>query len=104
MAGFRVGEGVLRRKPIEQIEDTEGGEGAGLRRTLGLWQLTAIGVGGIIGAGIFTLAGTVANGTAGPAVLVSFLIAGVGYAVLGELAGWFIGWDLLLGSRWSWWS
>jgi APA family basic amino acid/polyamine antiporter len=121
MAGFRMGEGVLRRKPIEQIEDTEGGAGAGLQRTLGLWQLTAIGVGGIIGAGIFTLAGTVANGTAGPAVLVSFLIAGVasaaaalsyaefagmipkagsaytyGYVVLGELAGWFIGWDLLL--------
>lgn len=84
-------------------------------------QLTAIGVGGIIGAGIFTLAGTVANETAGPAVLVSFLIAGLasacaalsyaefaglipkagsaytyGYAVLGEFAGWFIGWDLLL--------
>ncbi|MET8818151.1 amino acid permease [Streptomyces rochei] len=121
MAGFRMGEGVLRRKPIEQIEDTEGGEGSGLQRTLGLWQLTAIGVGGIIGAGIFTLAGTVANGTAGPAVLISFLIAGVasaaaalsyaefagmipkagsaytyGYAVLGEMAGWFIGWDLLL--------
>ncbi len=121
VAGFRMGEGVLRRKPIEHIEDTEGGEGTGLQRTLGLWQLTAIGVGGIIGAGIFTLAGTVANGTAGPAVLVSFLIAGVasaaaalsyaefagmipkagsaytyGYAVLGELAGWFIGWDLLL--------
>ncbi|AKZ59647.1 putative amino acid permease YfnA [Streptomyces ambofaciens ATCC 23877] len=121
MAGFRMGEGVLRRKPIEHIEDTEGGEGGGLQRTLGLWQLTAIGVGGIIGAGIFTLAGTVANGTAGPAVLISFLIAGVasaaaalsyaefaglipkagsaytyGYAVLGELVGWFIGWDLLL--------
>ncbi|MGZ3102805.1 amino acid permease [Streptomyces sp. H72] len=121
MAGFRMGEGVLRRKPIERIEDTEGGEGGGLQRTLGLWQLTAIGVGGIIGAGIFTLAGTVANGTAGPAVLISFLIAGIasaaaalsyaefaglipkagsaytyGYAVLGELVGWFIGWDLLL--------
>jgi APA family basic amino acid/polyamine antiporter len=86
-----------------------------------LWQLTAIGVGGIIGAGIFALAGAVANETAGPAVLVSFLIAGVasaaaalsyaefagmipkagsaytyGYAVLGEIVGWFIGWDLLL--------
>ncbi|MYR44177.1 amino acid permease [Streptomyces sp. SID5910] len=121
MAGFRMGEGVLRRKPIEHIEDTEAGEGTGLVRSLGLWQLTAIGVGGIIGAGIFTLAGTVANGTAGPAVLISFLIAGVasaaaalsyaefaglipkagsaytyGYAVLGELVGWFIGWDLLL--------
>lgn len=119
MARFRMGEGVLRRKPIEYIEETE--SGGGLVRSLGLWQLTAIGVGGIIGAGIFTLAGTVANGTAGPAVLVSFLIAGVasaaaalsyaefaglipkagsaytyGYAVLGELVGWFIGWDLLL--------
>ncbi|GAA2544962.1 MULTISPECIES: amino acid permease [Streptomyces] len=121
MAGFRMGEGILRRKPIEHIEETEVGEGTRLERTLGLGQLTAIGVGGIIGAGIFTLAGTVANGTAGPAVLISFLIAGVasaaaalsyaefaglipkagsaytyGYAVLGELAGWFIGWDLLL--------
>jgi len=109
---------ILRRKPLEHIEEVEGG---GLRRTLGLWQLTAIGVGGIIGAGIFSLAGAVANQTAGPAVLFSFLIAGVasaaaafsyaefaglipragsaytyGYAVLGEFAGWFIGWDLLL--------
>ncbi|MFI5683493.1 amino acid permease [Streptomyces sp. NPDC051636] len=121
MARLRTGEGILRRKPIEHIEETELGEGPRLDKSLGLWQLTAIGVGGIIGAGIFTLAGTVANGTAGPAVLVSFLIAGVasaaaalsyaefagmipkagsaytyGYAVLGEFAGWFIGWDLLL--------
>ncbi|MET9293898.1 amino acid permease [Streptomyces sp. NPDC003077] len=118
---LRAGRGVLRRKPIALIQESEGGAGQQLQRALGLWQLTAIGVGGIIGAGIFTLAGTVANGKAGPAVLVSFLIAGVasaaaafsyaefaglipkagsaytyGYAVLGELAGWFIGWDLLL--------
>ncbi|GAA4105179.1 amino acid permease [Actinomadura miaoliensis] len=110
---------MLRRKPIEQIDDEAGS--TGLRRTLGLWQLTAIGVGGIIGAGIFSLAGAVANETAGPGVLISFLIAGVasaaaafsyaefaglipragsaytyGYAVLGEFAGWAIGWDLLL--------
>ncbi|MGW1893617.1 amino acid permease [Streptomyces sp. NPDC002004] len=121
MAGLRMGEGVLRRKPIEHIEEPEGTASQRLTRTLGLWQLTAIGVGGIIGAGIFTLAGTVANGIAGPAVVVSFLIAGLasaaaalsyaefaglipkagsaytyGYAVLGEFAGWFIGWDLLL--------
>ncbi|MEU6197238.1 amino acid permease [Streptomyces sp. NPDC047061] len=121
MAKLRAGEGILRRKPIEHFEETEVGEGPGLDRSLGLWQLTAIGVGGIIGAGIFTLAGTVANETAGPAVLVSFLVAGLasacaalsyaefaglipkagsaytyGYAVLGEFAGWFIGWDLLL--------
>jgi APA family basic amino acid/polyamine antiporter len=113
------GRGIFRRKPV-------GGpaldvEHEGLERTLGLWQLTAIGLGAIIGAGIFSLAGAVANETAGPAVTVSFLIAGVasaaaafsyaefaglipqagsaytyGYAVLGELAGWFIGWDLLL--------
>ncbi|MFD7446099.1 amino acid permease [Streptomyces sp. NPDC059909] len=119
MAGLRMGQGVLRRKPIELIE--EGPPSEQLTRTLGLWQLTAIGIGGIIGAGIFALAGAVANQTAGPAVLLSFLIAGVasaaaafsyaefagmipkagsaytyGYAVLGELAGWFIGWDLLL--------
>ncbi len=109
--------GFFRRKPIELIED----EASGLQRALGLWQLTAIGVGGIIGAGIFALAGAVANEKAGPAVLISFLIAGVasaaaalsyaefaglipragsaytyGYAVLGEPVGWFIGWDLLL--------
>ncbi|MFF5013041.1 APC family permease [Streptomyces sp. NPDC001165] len=121
MAKLRMGEGILRRKPIEHIEDTEISEGPRLDRSLGLWQLTAIGIGGIIGAGIFTLAGTVAHETAGPAVLVSFLIAGLasacaalsyaefaglipkagsaytyGYAVLGEFAGWFIGWDLLL--------
>ncbi|MFD8819504.1 amino acid permease, partial [Streptomyces sp. NPDC059627] len=121
MAKLRMGEGILRRKPIEHFEETEVTEGPRLDRSLGLWQLTAIGVGGIIGAGIFTLAGTVANETAGPAVLVSFLIAGLasacaalsyaefaglipkagsaytyGYAVLGEFAGWFIGWDLLL--------
>jgi len=110
--------GIFRRKPVEEIEDVDGG---GLVRTLGLWQLTAIGIGGIIGAGIFSLAGAVANETAGPAVLISFLVAGVasaaaafsyaefaglipragsaytyGYAVLGEVVGWFIGWDLLL--------
>ncbi|MEV0597418.1 amino acid permease [Nonomuraea cavernae] len=109
---------IFRRKPVEQIAGEHEGE---LERTLGLWQLTAIGVGGIIGAGIFALAGAVANQTAGPAVILSFLIAGVasaaaafsyaefagmipkagsaytyGYAVLGEIVGWFIGWDLLL--------
>ncbi|GGS02805.1 amino acid transporter [Streptomyces humidus] len=121
MAGLGMGRGVLRRKPIEHIEETEVTEGTQLERSLGLWQLTAIGMGGIIGAGIFALAGAVAGSTAGPAVVVSFLIAGAasaaaalcyaefaglipkagsaytyGYAVLGELAGWFIGWDLLL--------
>jgi APA family basic amino acid/polyamine antiporter len=115
---FGRGSGIFRRKPVDDITDeTE----TDLTRSLGLWQLTAIGVGGIIGAGIFALAGAVANETAGPAVLISFLVAGVasaaaalsyaefagmipkagsaytyGYAVLGEVVGWFIGWDLLL--------
>ncbi|MGV2922483.1 amino acid permease, partial [Streptomyces alfalfae] len=73
MAELRRGKGVLRRKPIEHIDDSEA-SGGGLARSLGLWQLTAIGVGGIIGAGIFTLAGTVANEKAGPAVLILSLI------------------------------
>ncbi len=109
-------QGVFRRKPIGESSDE-----SGLERSIGLWQLTAIGLGAIIGAGIFALAGPVAQGTAGPAVSVSFIIAGVasacaalsyaefgglipqagsaytyGYAVLGEVVGWFIGWDLLL--------
>ncbi|MFF2550797.1 amino acid permease [Nocardia sp. NPDC058058] len=111
---------IVRRKPIGEVEG-ETADDQQLARHLGLWQLTAIGVGGIIGAGIFSLAGSVANKTAGPAVLISFLIAGVasacaalcyaefagmvpkagsaytyGYVALGELGGWFIGWDLLL--------
>ncbi|MFJ3927062.1 amino acid permease [Streptomyces sp. NPDC090022] len=121
MGGLGTGRGVLRRKPIERIEETEVTEGPHLARSLGLWQLTALGLGGIIGAGIFALAGAVAQGTAGPAVVVSFLVAGAAsaaaalsyaefaglipkagsaytyaYAVLGELVGWLIGWDLLL--------
>ncbi|WP_459308335.1 amino acid permease [Arthrobacter sp. HLT1-21] len=114
----------MRRKSIAQMDDEAAK--SGLFKSLGLWQLTAIGVGGIIGVGIFTLAGLVASGQeggegAGPAVLISFLIAGLasaaaalsyaefagmipragsaytyGYVALGEFIGWFIGWDLLL--------
>ncbi|GAB2578559.1 amino acid transporter [Paractinoplanes abujensis] len=115
---FGRGAGIFRRKPIDDVSDERDTD---LDRSLGLWQLTAIGVGGIIGAGIFALAGAVANETAGPAVLFSFLIAGIasaaaalsyaefagmipkagsaytyGYVVLGEVVAWFIGWDLLL--------
>ncbi|GAB2679866.1 amino acid permease [Nocardia goodfellowii] len=111
---------MLRRKPIQEIEEEIPADER-LAKHLGLWQLTAIGVGGIIGAGIFALAGSVAHSVTGPAVLISFLIAGLasaaaalcyaefagmipkagsaytyGYVALGELGGWFIGWDLLL--------
>ena len=118
---------IFRRMPVDQIEEIESESGVGaLTKSLGLWQLTAIGVGGIIGVGIFSLAGLVAHGDAdnpgvGPAVLIAFLVAGLasaaaavsyaefagmipragsaytyGYVALGEIIGWFIGWDLLL--------
>jgi APA family basic amino acid/polyamine antiporter len=111
---------LLRTTPIEQLQSEIGSAGQ-FRRVLGLWQLTAIGLGGLIGAGIFVLTGVVAATQAGPAVSLSFVIAGVasaaaalcyaefagmipfagsaytyGYAVLGELAAWVIGWDLIL--------
>ena len=111
---------MIRRKSVETMQSEVRNRGE-LRRVLGLWQLTAIGLGGIIGVGIFVLTGTVAATQAGPAVVLSFLIAGIasaaaalcyaefaglipvsgsaytyGYAVLGEFAGWMIGWDLLL--------
>jgi APA family basic amino acid/polyamine antiporter len=111
---------LTRHKTIEQLQrDT--GERRDFRRVLGLWQLTAIGIGGIIGVGIFVLAGQQAAANAGPAVALSFIIAGTGsacaalcyaefaglipvtgsaytygYAVLGEFVAWIIGWDLLL--------
>src|ERR1700730_17853043 len=111
---------LLRTKSIEQLQ-SELGRAGQFRRVLGLWQLTAIGLGGLIGAGIFVLTGVVAATQAGPAVSLSFVIAGIAsaaaalcyaefagmipvagsaytyaYAVLGELVAWVIGWDLLL--------
>ena len=111
---------LLRTKSIEQLQ-SESGQAGQFRRVLGLWQLTAIGLGGLIGAGVFVLTGIVAATQAGPAVSLSFVIAGIasaaaalcyaefagmipvagsaytyGYAVLGELVAWVIGWDLLL--------
>ncbi|WP_298152254.1 amino acid permease, partial [Metallibacterium sp.] len=117
---MRWSQALTRHKSIEQLQQEAGTRGD-LRRVLGVWQLTAIGIGGIIGVGIFVLAGQQAAVNAGPAVFISFLIAGVasaaaalcyaefaglipvtgsaytyGYAVLGEFAAWIIGWDLLL--------
>ncbi|WP_424361524.1 amino acid permease [Methylocystis parvus] len=109
-----------RAKSIELLR-AEGGDGKGFNRVLDIWQLTSIGLGGIIGVGIFMLTGVVAATQAGPGVALSFLIAGIAsgaaalsyaefaglipvagsaytyaYAVLGELVAWIIGWDLLL--------
>ena len=83
MAPKDASRSVLRKKPVLEIEDET--SGTGLFKSLGLWQLTAIGVSGIIGVGIFSLAGLVAHGDdanpgVGPAVLFSFLIAGLASA------------------------
>src|SRR5512147_574257 len=97
------------------------GEGQSLVRALGPWQLIAVGIGAIIGAGIFVITGTAAAQYAGPAIVLSFLFAGTGcvfaglcyaefaslipiagsaytygYATLGEIFAWIIGWDLIL--------
>ncbi|MFF8725976.1 amino acid permease [Streptomyces sp. NPDC015171] len=112
---------LFRTKKVEQsIQDTEEPEHA-LRRSLSALDLTVFGVGVIIGTGIFVLTGAVARDTAGPAVSLSFVVAGVvcalaalcyaefastvpvagsaytfSYASIGELAAWTIGWDLVL--------
>jgi basic amino acid/polyamine antiporter, APA family len=105
---------------ILQEEATVEGEHS-LRRALGAWNLTLLGIGAIIGAGIFVLTGTAAAQYAGPAVVISFIVAGLGclfaglcyaefasmipiagsaytygYATLGEFFAWIIGWDLIL--------
>src|SRR5690348_1613881 len=111
---------ITRHKTVEQLQ-SEAGQAQDFRRTMGVWQLTAIGVGAIVGVGVFVLAPHEAATHAGPAIVLSFLIAGrgsacaalsyaefagmipvtgsaytYGYAVLGELPAWIIGWDLLI--------
>ncbi|RLU82247.1 amino acid permease [Streptomyces griseocarneus] len=115
------GSGIMRRKPVERLV-AEGGQGEGgtLRRSLGMWQLTMISIGATLGTGIFVVLGE-AVPKAGPAVIVSFVIAGItalfsalsyaelagtipvsgssysyAYATLGELVAWVCGWCLIL--------
>src|ERR1700738_5133368 len=109
------------KKPMNMLLSEVGDSGEHcLKRTLGPLQLTALGVGGIIGAGIFVLSGLGAH-YAGPALMLSFVLSGMGcafaglcyaefaamiplagsaytyaYATLGELFAWIIGWDLTL--------
>jgi basic amino acid/polyamine antiporter, APA family len=109
-------------KSISQIQAEAGEEGQHtLRRTLSASNLVMLGIGAIIGAGIFVLTGTAAANNAGPAVVLSFVLAGLGclfaglcyaefasmipvagsaytyaYATLGELVAWIIGWDLII--------
>ncbi len=116
-----MGNPLFAKKPLSMLLDEakEAGEHS-LKRTLGPFQLTALGVGAVIGAGIFVLSGLGAH-YAGPALMLSFVLSGLGcafaalcyaefaamiplagsaytyaYATLGELFAWIIGWDLTL--------
>ena len=112
---------LLKTKSIEQlVGDVEQG-GKALRRSLTAMDLTLLGIGAIIGTGIFVLTGTAAANQAGPAIVVSYMVAGLAcafaalcyaefaamipiagsaytyaYATLGEIFAWMIGWDLIL--------
>ncbi len=78
MSGTRVGDGLLRKKDILTLQRESEGETD--FRTLGLWSLTAIGIGGIIGVGAFVLLGTASANNAGPDVTLSFIVAGIASA------------------------
>ena len=114
-------EALFRKKSLSALmEQTKDKEHA-LKRVLGPLNLTLLGIGGIIGAGIFVLTGQAAAQYAGPAIVLSFIISAVGcafaglcyaefasmipiagsaytysYATIGELLAWIIGWDLIL--------
>ena len=111
---------LFSRKSLALLLEEMAGENR-LRRVLGPIQLTSLGVGAIIGAGIFVATGAAARNVAGPALMLSYVVAGVtcvfaalcyaefasmvpvagsaytyAYATLGELFAWIIGWDLIL--------
>jgi APA family basic amino acid/polyamine antiporter len=112
---------LFQTKSLERIKaEAEGGE-QHLKKTLGPFNLIALGIGAIIGAGLFSLTGIAAADNAGPAVVLSFVVAAIGcafagmcysefstmipiagsaytyaYATMGELLAWIIGWDLVL--------
>ncbi|HVR34640.1 MAG TPA: amino acid permease [Methylomirabilota bacterium] len=117
---------LFRLKPMDRVMGEAAHPDRQLKRSLGPWQLTALGIGAIIGAGIFSTAGTAAAGGghhvgAGPALVFSFVLVAIAcgfaalcyaefaslvpvsgsaytyaYTTLGELAAWIIGWDLIL--------
>jgi len=118
--------GILRTKNLDEILAQVGGPQFGLKRTLTAFSVTLIGIGAIIGAGIFATVGTAASGTperagAGPSLMLSFVVTAIvcgftalcyaelasmvpisgsaytySYATLGELVAWIIGWDLII--------
>src|SRR5690625_5714617 len=70
---------IFRHKSVERLQ-SEAGASTDFQRSMGVWQLTAIGVGAIVGVGVFVLAPHEAALHAGPAIILSFLIAGIGSA------------------------
>jgi len=109
------------KKTLAQLDEEANSNKHGLKRHLGLMNLTLLGIGSVIGAGIFVLTGTAAQMHAGPAIILSFILSAFGcllaglcyaefaamiplsgsaytysYATMGELMAWIIGWDLVL--------
>lgn len=113
---------VLRKKPVgTSMDEAKDEDKRALSRSMGAVDLTALGVGAIIGTGIFVLTGVAAANFAGPAVVVSFIVSGIAaglaalcyaelsamvpvagsayaytYASLGEIIAWLVGWNLIL--------
>ena len=114
-------QGLMARKTVEDIIASSNAPDHKLAKTLGPFSITAMGIGAIIGAGIFVLTGTAAAKYAGPSIVLSFVLGGIvcgfvglcyaelaamlpvsgstytyTYATLGEIFAWMIGWDLIL--------
>ena len=117
-----VADSLFRTKSIDQLlADSESATEGGLKRTLGSFALVALGIGAIIGAGLFVRTAAAIAERAGPSVVLAFIVAGIGcafaglcyaefasiipiagsaytysYVTMGELVAWIIGWDLVL--------
>ena len=112
---------IWKRKPLEQLLNEAEDSEKGLKKTLSATGLTALGIGAIIGAGLFSITGMAAATNAGPAITISFVVAALGcvfaglcyaefssmipvagsaytysFATMGEFIAWIIGWDLVL--------
>jgi basic amino acid/polyamine antiporter, APA family len=112
---------MIRRKPTAALMADAESHAGGLKRALGALDLTLLGIGAIVGAGIFVLTGVAAAKHAGPAIVISFVVSGFAcamaalcyaefaamipvagsaysysYVTMGELVAWIIGWDLVL--------
>src|SRR6187402_424723 len=112
---------IWNKKPLSQLLSEASESEKGMKRTLTAWSLVALGIGAIIGAGLFVRTAAAAAQSAGPSVTLGFIVAAIGcalaglcyaelsssipisgsaytytYATMGELLAWVIGWDLVL--------